>query len=308
VKYAIISDIHGNIHALEAVLADAEAQGADRYLLIGDYASNFPFGNEVVTAIRGIKNATVIRGNGEDYFTDLQGQDPVGMTSEQFKPVHWSYNALSAENRDYLANLPETATVKDGEATIHLAHSMDLFIRKPPYFSSMHIRRMITAGALTRDEYPARAKAFILADADAAAKIQALPPGVYLFGHNHMQFHMAHEGRLFINPGSCGEPLDGSPTAAYTLLTLSPGGWKVDERRVACDLDLISQGFITSGYAKTAPMWSKIMNLELRTGKDYFSSFVFHLIETGKNMDATGYPVSNEVWEAAVRTWDENKI
>jgi len=46
-KYAIISDIHGNLFAFKEVLADAKAQGVDMYLLIGDYASSFPWGNDV---------------------------------------------------------------------------------------------------------------------------------------------------------------------------------------------------------------------------------------------------------------------
>jgi hypothetical protein len=55
-------------------------------------------------------------------------------------------------------------------------------------------------------------------------------------------------------------------------------------------------------------MWSQVMELELMTGKDYFFPFVLHLIETGKQLGRTEYPVSNEVWEAAVRTWDKEKM
>ena len=51
-KYAIISDIHGNLPALEAVIADAEQQGADKFLFLGDYYRNLPLGNEVTDVIR----------------------------------------------------------------------------------------------------------------------------------------------------------------------------------------------------------------------------------------------------------------
>ena len=71
-RYAVISDIHGNYPALKAVLADAGTQGTDTYLLLGDYTVVFPWVNEVTETIRGLKPSFVIRGNGEDYLIDLQ--------------------------------------------------------------------------------------------------------------------------------------------------------------------------------------------------------------------------------------------
>jgi len=91
-KYAIISDVHGNNLALEAVLADAKAQGVDKYLLLGDYAGNVPAGSAIKT-IRKISPAVVIKGNGEDYFIPLTGKDFNELTSEQFKLTYWSYNS-----------------------------------------------------------------------------------------------------------------------------------------------------------------------------------------------------------------------
>ena len=104
-KYAIISDIHGNIHAFKAVLTDAASQGVDMYLLLGDYASSFPYGNDVVDIIRNLGSCVAIRGNGEGYLIDLQGRNPAELTNEQFKPVYWAYQSLSAENMEYIAKL-----------------------------------------------------------------------------------------------------------------------------------------------------------------------------------------------------------
>ncbi|MCL2372294.1 MAG: metallophosphoesterase [Defluviitaleaceae bacterium] len=53
--YAIISDIHGNLPAFEAVLADARAYNVDMYLLVGDYTNGFPWGAGVIKRIRGLK-------------------------------------------------------------------------------------------------------------------------------------------------------------------------------------------------------------------------------------------------------------
>jgi len=309
-KHAIISDIHGNYHAFTAVLADAKAQGADMFLLLGDYTSNYPFGNDVVSAMRKLEPITAIRGNGEGYFTNLHGCDPSELSHEQFKPVYWGYRTLTPKNHEYLAGLPETTTISSGKFEIHLAHSLRLFFRNPKVklFHSDHFRALMNAERFTRDEYLVRAKDALLSCPEAVAEMMQLPKGIYLFGHNHLQFHMEYEGRLFINPGSCGEPLDWDTRAPYTLLTVTESGWAVDERRVEYDLEAAADGLSASGFTEYAPVWSEILKLELFTGKDHFAPFVMHLAKTSQNMGSTEFPVNNDVWDAAVKTWDANMI
>ena len=289
-----------------AVLADAKAQGADMYLLIGDYASSFPYGNDVTSAIRGLQPAVVIRGNGEDYFINLLGRDPNEFTHEQFKPVYWGYRSLSQVNLDYLVNLPETAEVTDGSTKIYLAHVRGLFYRSPKIglFHAHSRRILMEAEPFTHDEYLARAREALLACPEAVAEMHAIPKGIYLFGHNHMQFHMEYEKRLYINPGSCGEPLDLDTRAPYTLLTVDVDDWVVTERRVEYDLNLVVEGLDTSGFTAYAPVWSEIVKLDLTTGKDYFSSFVKHIVDIGRENGETEQPVSNKIWEAAVASWN----
>ncbi|MCL2357492.1 MAG: metallophosphoesterase family protein [Defluviitaleaceae bacterium] len=299
-KYAVISDIHGNFPAFRAVLADAEAHGANAYLLLGDYASSFPWGNDVVTAIRGLKNAVAIAGNGETYFSGLTPDSD--FTHEQFKPVYWSYRELSRENLEYLAALPETATIRK----IHLHHSMSLFYRanRIEIFHSGPFREMMSAQIFSRDEYRARAREALLSRPDVIAEIAALPDGVYLFGHNHLQFHTQIDGKLFVNPGSCGEQLDWETTAAYTLLTCDGNDTIVTERRVRYDIHAVAAELDASEFTAYAPVWSKIMKAELLSGIDYFGIFVKHLYETGRAMGFCETPVRNEVWDAALKTWE----
>ena len=304
-KYAIISDIHGNSHAFEAVLADAEAVGVDKYLLIGDYASSFSQGNDVVNAIRKLKSAVVIRGNGEDYFFALKEKDPQELTHEQAKPIYWGYRNLSHDNLEYLLNLPKTEIITDSGVNIHLAHAMDLFYREPriELFRSGIFCRLMEATPFTHGEYLRLAREALLATPGAIDEIQSLPVGVYLFGHNHLQFYMEYEGRLFVNPGSCGEPLDWDTRAAYTILTITDGVSQVEERRVEYNIQAAIDALDSSGFTEYAPLWSKIMKLEAAEAKDYFGQFVAHIAETGRKMGETQFPVSNVVWEEVVRTW-----
>ena len=308
-KYAIFSDIHGNIHALRAALSDAKVQGAQRYIFLGDYVYGFPWGNDVVNTIRGLEPAMVIRGNGEGYLIDLHDKRGDQWVHEQFKPTYWAYNSLSNDNLEYLLGLPETAGINnDGEA-IHINHALNIFYRQQkiaPFHSGQ--LREIFMEPFSHDQYLETARNAVMARCDVLEEILDLPKGVYLFGHNHLQFHMEHEGRLFINPGSCGKALDCDTTAAYTLLNKESSRWVVIERRVEYDLDATAEELRTSGYVEYAPVWSEVMNAELMTGMDHFLPFVLHLIETGRRLNQTGYPVSNEVWHAATRSLDVSKL
>jgi len=308
-KYAIISDIHGNIHAFNAVLEDAKAQGVDMYLLLGDYTNLYPYGNDVINAIRNLENTAVVRGNGEDYLINLRGSNKE-LTDEQFKPVYWGFCTLSQQNLEYIANLPEVATISDGNTQIQLTHSMSLFFPSPPIklFHSTEIFKIMMNTPFTHEEYLPRAQCSLLSCPDRVAEIEAMPKGIYLFGHNHLQFHMEYDGRVFVNPGSCGDPLNWDTRASYTILDMSESGFEVEERRVAYDLTQVICGIQTSGFFKYSPMWSKVMELQLLNGRDYSMFFVLHLVETGKKMGTTEYPVSHEVWEAAIKTWDSKNL
>jgi len=305
-KYAIISDIHGNNHAFKAVLADAEAMGIDTYLLLGDYASSFPQGGEVVDAIRKLKSAVVIRGNGEDYFVPLKGKAPQELIHEQMKPVYWGYRSLSPENLEYVLNLPQTAAFTDCGINVHLEHNTGMFYQQPKIkpFWSEHFRELMEEKPFTHDEYLRFARKTFLSTPGVVNEIVQRPKGVYLCGHNHLQFHMEYKGRLFINPGSCGEPLDWDTRAAYTVLTISDDGWKVEERRVEYDRQLIINALDSSGFTAYAPVWSRVMKKEALEAKDYFAPLVWHVLDTGRKMGEYASPVSNVVWEEAVKTWD----
>ena len=309
-KYAIISDVHGNNLALEAVLADAKAQGADKYLFLGDYVGLPPHGDAAVNTICNLDRAVVVKGNGEGYLDALIGKNFSELTAEQMKPLYWAYNSLSPQNLDYLINLPETATISDGNFNIHLAHAMKLFFRIPrvELFHSRNFRIIMSDEPFTHDAYLLFARAVLLSTPGVLEDLHAMDEGIYLFGHNHLQFHMEYEGRVFINPGSCGQPLDWDTRAPYTMLTLEGGTRHVKERRVEYDVKQVISDLDTSGFTDCSPVWSRVLKLSLETAKDYFEPFVMHVEETGRKMGEFKPPVSNAAWEAAIATWDERRM
>jgi diadenosine tetraphosphatase ApaH/serine/threonine PP2A family protein phosphatase len=196
---ALIYDVHGNLPALEAVLADARAAGAARYLLGGDYALFGPWPAEAVAALRELPEATWIRGNVDRWcaFPDQADHDELLQ-----KAIADCRNALGDEVPDELGKLPEQ-TVIEGTRYCHASPKSDMesFLPEPREGDDE-----LLAGATERR---------------------------VVFGHTHLQFRRTRpDGVELINPGSVGLPLDGDHRAAYALLL---DGRSVEERRVPYD-------------------------------------------------------------------------
>lgn len=299
-KYAVISDIHGNVPALRLVLADAQAQGAEGYLLAGDYCVIAPWHNEVIDLIRCLPNAHIIRGNNDimSFFPeDDSGQYAIG---------RWCRSTLNAKNRSWLDSLPNTLTLIHKGHTIHMAHSSEVFVGKSlhTHFRSSALTRRFPDGPVSRAALLDAFRHALRDDADFMTRIAALDRGVYIFGHNHIQCHGDFDGRLFINPGSCGNPLDcGEFCAPYTLVNIQNGQCIVEERRIPYDAEaLISQVKDTPQYI-SARVWSELYFSAWRTCREKSGSFIRHCERYADQIGDPRRPFAKDTWEAAYAEW-----
>ena len=196
---AIIYDVHGNLPALEAVLADARAAGAQRFLLGGDYALFGPFQAESVAALRALDAATWIRGNVDRWAGhpgDLPEDDVLTRAVADCRAV------LGDELADELGELPEQVVIDDTRYC-HASPVSDMrsFLPEP-------------------------------GDDDAEMLAGAAEQRV-VFGHTHLQFRRSGPGGVeLLNPGSVGLPLDGDPRSAYAL---AHDDGSIEHRRVDYD-------------------------------------------------------------------------
>ena len=183
---ALLYDVHGNVPALEAVLKECEAAGADRYLLGGDYAAFGPWPRETVERLDELDAVAWIRGNGERWLVEEPEVPP--------ELREWARTALDAAREDLgedqvcrLYALPTDAEV-DGVLYCHGSPLSDVesFAREP-----QDGEERLLAGARDR---------------------------TVVFGHSHIQFRRpGPDGTELVNPGSVGMPLDGDPRAAWAL-------------------------------------------------------------------------------------------
>jgi len=197
---AIIYDVHGNLPALEAVLADARAADAQRFLLGGDYALFGPFQAESIAALRALEQATWIRGNVDRWaaIQDVPDDDVL------LRAIADCRETLGARLADELSELPEQVVI-DGTRYCHASPMSDMrsFLPEP-------------------------------GDDDEEMLAGASEPRV-VFGHTHLQFRRSGPGGVeLLNPGSVGLPLDGDARSAYAL---AHDDGSIEHRRVDYDRD-----------------------------------------------------------------------
>lgn len=193
---AILYDVHGNLAALEAVLDDAAAAGAERFLLGGDYALFGPWPAETVARLDALRGATWIRGNGERWTADpALAPSPLVQAAARA-----CAEALRGETVARLASLPPEAVV-DGVRYVHGSPGSDLVGLRPE------------------------------AAADEEELLASVRERRLVAGHTHLPFERTSAGGIaLLNPGSVGMPFDGDPRAAYALLR---DDGTVERRRVA---------------------------------------------------------------------------
>src|SRR5690606_7069184 len=105
-RLAIFADIHGNLPAMEAVLADIDRLSVDQIIINGDLVNGGPFPREVLDIIYQRKLA-LIRGNHEQYVINYH-HDPAQFPLPQWHPVHWTYQQLNPDDIAFLEQTPES--------------------------------------------------------------------------------------------------------------------------------------------------------------------------------------------------------
>lgn len=232
-RYLILSDIHGNWPALEAVLADA-AGNYDRILNLGDFVGYGASPNAIIDWAR-LSPATNIRGNHDRVACGISSLDWFNDYAQA--AAIWTIENLTEANRDWLRALPSGPHPVEDFALIHGA-------------------------PLDEDEYVTTAQA-------AREALDYLEPALGFFGHTHLQGGFAQRGqrmltvprvtdratltvfewnpgtRCLLNPGSVGQPRDQDPRAAYALYE-SGNAW-VEYRRVSYDIRAAQEAILAAG-------------------------------------------------------------
>lgn len=308
-KYAIISDIHGNYPAFNAVLDDVKNQGIDHYIIVGDYCLSGPYPDECITELRSLTNKYIIRGNEERYLENLIGKDQRNWTDGQMQISYWCYRNIQKENLDYLMSLPHTAEIVCNGVQIHIAHSSEQFIgdfefkKWGPAIIAKEYANKIVTHALLNSEI---CKSYD-GDEEFLTTLSELSEGIYIFGHTHIQWNYKTKDKqlYLINPGSCGLPLDGiNDSVPYTVLDISDEGMvRVEERRIPFDKKKYVETLKQTSQYSEARVWSEIIIMEQLTAKEHLTFFLQFVEEYAQKIKDDIRPYNVETWEKAFKEW-----
>jgi diadenosine tetraphosphatase ApaH/serine/threonine PP2A family protein phosphatase len=200
-RYAIISDIHGNIEALEAVLKDVAAEKVDEVICLGDLVGYGADPNECIEAVRK-KASVVIAGNHDWAAIGKLGLEYFNSAAR--RAAEWTEAVLSDDHRRYLDGLPLTATAGDNVLLVHsspAAPDQWMYVFHP--------------GQATR-EFSAFSQPFCFIGHTHQPAIFTDDGGFHLGGALSC-FRMGVGTRYMVNVGSVGQPRDGNPRAAYCV-------------------------------------------------------------------------------------------
>lgn len=203
----VLYDIHGNLPALEAVLADAESVGVDRWLLGGDYGTPSPWPVQTLERLRELPNATWIRGNGERWLFE-----PPYDRAEVMDAYDLFHGQVSPADEQWLYSLPPQAEL-DGVLYVHGSPLSDVESFAPG------------------------------PEEDEERMLEGVHDRTIVFGHSHQQFRRPGPANTdLVNPGSVGMPLDGDVRAAWATRDDD-----FEFRRVEYDVEQAAAGYRSLG-------------------------------------------------------------
>jgi diadenosine tetraphosphatase ApaH/serine/threonine PP2A family protein phosphatase len=206
-RYLVLTDLHSNLEALEACLADAAGRKYDRALVLGDLVGYCADPNGVVERVQALAPAAIVRGNHDKVACGLELAD--GFNAVAKRAAHWTHDTLTPENRAWLAALPRGPVIVD--ELVEICHGS-----------------------------PFDEDAYIFDELDAVRALKTSQRPICLFGHTHWpvtfelnggrvetigaserwvdRLTLRPESKYMLNPGSVGQPRDGDPRAAYAIV------------------------------------------------------------------------------------------
>jgi len=233
-QIALISDIHANLQALDAVLADIDARGdVGAIYHAGDLVGYSSNPNEVVARLRERGIAGIAGNYDSTVATDYKHCGCKSETPRQEELAHISYEytrgAVTPDTKRYLGSLPFSLDIRPLGG--HAAGPRLVIVHGTPTLNTLY---------WTED----RSDDFCL---KMAATVGLKSGDVIAFGHTHKPWHRCVDGIHFINTGSVGRPKDGDWRAGYMRLGLDDGEPHVEFVRVPYDVDAAASGVLAAG-------------------------------------------------------------
>ncbi len=279
-KIAVLSDIHGNYLALQKCLDYAVNLGIDTFIFLGDYVGELAYPQKTMDILYSVKKqykCFFVRGNKEDYWINYEKE-----------PKEWKeYDSTTGCLYYTYRNLTE----KDLQ-----------------FFQSLSMKEDLTFGSLLPITIchgsPRNISEKLLPDNENTYFIMESNSTDYILcGHTHIQGKIVHDGKIVLNAGSVGVPLQSNGKAQFMILCGLQGLWNYEFVSLEYDTENVIADLHSSGLSRKAPYWCKVSENLLRTGEISHGTVLKRAMTLCKDkFGECNWPnVPEECWAQAVK-------
>ncbi|WP_209124654.1 metallophosphoesterase [Alkalihalobacillus sp. BA299] len=236
-KYAFLSDIHGNAVALESVLKDIHSQNVDEIFVLGDICYRGPEPKRALQLVQEL-NAKVIKGNADEWVVRgvRQGEVPDHLLEIMNTERDWCVSQLDDQDLSYLEQLPTDLEITLPNGTnIYAFHATptSLFdVVLPETDTTILSKKMMTSNEAN----------------------------LYIYAHIHLPYVRYFNGKCIANLGSVGLPFDGQPLSSYIIIEEKNDQFVVSIQRVIYDTEKVIKQYEKVQYPNLEIMKNVVLN------------------------------------------------
>jgi putative phosphoesterase len=282
-RIAILSDIHGNLPALRAVLDCVNEIAPDAVIVAGDLIGGPDF-NETISLLDDIGSWMILGNMDLDFLKFLEGDfSREKRESRQWGFMRWHAHNAARETIELLRELPIHREVSlGGMPTILVVHGSP----RSPYESLFPDKKLELLDAVVED----------------------MTQPVLVCGHIHIQWSRRISGKLVLNPGAVSSPLQGDLLSRFSILKYENKNWAVEQKAVEYDVGELQQRYHESGLYEAGGAVSRAFLMACETGIDVARPFYnFALEKANKAVLGSDEFIPDDIWLEAEKEfpWSE---
>jgi len=243
-KVAVLSDIHGNHIALKKCMEEIEKRDIRNIIFLGDYVGELAYPRKVMKMLRGIMQdyeCIFVRGNKEDYWLNHKMGDCSDWKENTSTTgmLYYAYKNLTEDDLMFYESLPYVQTIRFSNLPVIEAY----------HGSNTRQGKRLESGADNSKIF------FEDTDAD-----------IILYGHTHLRKEVRKEGRMLLNPGAVGMPLQSGGKSQFVILTGENHRWNHEFIDLEYDTEAVIRELHEENLYEMAPCWTRITEHVLRHG------------------------------------------
>lgn len=269
-RFAVISDIHSNFPALQAVAKDLETVRPDFIWVAGDFINRGPQPREVLEFLLE-KQWPLLRGNHEDYVVaQCEGFAPDDIRANPiWRPAQWTAEQLNKDDSAF-GSLPLTTT-------------FDVPNDNVLNDNVLNDNRVLDNRVLVAHGTPQANNDGVFVHTTDNALRQMLgnnPPSLFVCAHTHVSLIREMDKTLVVNVGATGLPFNGDPRAQYGVFTWQNNAWNAELRKIEYAREKTYRAFESGGFLKDGGPLARVIMHEVETASPHLGPWVRHFADS----------------------------